>query len=241
MLGNKKVVCVIPARLGSTRFPRKMLALLKGKPLVQWAYEGALECTVFDEVVVAVDSEELMDAIHDFGGKAILTAASCQSGTERLVELATTHALDGDIWVNWQGDEPFVSPSVIDDLLQSCSSSDEEVWTLKHRIGTAEEIQSPHVVKVVCDREGKALYFSRSCIPHGASEVFKHVGIYAYTKEALRKISTLSPSPLEQLERLEQLRFLYHGMQIRVHETSEEIFGIDTKEELLVAEQIPIC
>src|SRR5262249_2908107 len=109
MLGNKKIICIIPARLGSTRFPRKMLAPLRGKPLVQWAYEGAKRCNCFDEVVVAVDSEELAAVVEGFGGTALLTSPTCQNGTERLVELQRMERLKGDIWVCWQGDEPFIT------------------------------------------------------------------------------------------------------------------------------------
>lgn len=236
MIGNKKIVCVIPARLGSTRFPRKMLAALKGKPLVQWAYEGALQCACFDDVVVAVDSDELMRAVTRFGGKALLTSAHAQNGTERLVELQRKGALEADIWVCWQGDEPFITPVVINTLLQSCNNAGEEIWTLKRLIEDPEQIHSPHVVKVVCDHKGKALYFSRSQVPYNGKQIFKHVGIYAYSNAALKKISSLTLCPLEEAERLEQLRFLYNGLSIQVHETSEEIFGIDTPEQLAVAE-----
>jgi len=236
MIGDKKIVCVIPARLGSTRFPRKMLSLLKGKPLVQWAYEGAMQCSCFDEVVVAVDSDELLRAVEGFGGKALLTSPHCQNGTERLVELQRTGALEADIWVCWQGDEPFITPAVINTLLQSCNNEDEEIWTLKRAIEDPEHIQSPHVVKVVCDHQGRALYFSRSPIPHNGKQIFKHVGIYAYSNAALKKISTLTLCPPEEAEKLEQLRFLYNGLTMQVQETNEEIFGIDTAEQLAVAE-----
>lgn len=233
MFGSKSVVCVIPARLGSTRFPRKMLALLGGKPLVQWAYEGAKRCPFFDEVVVAVDSDELKSAVEGFGGKALMTAFSCQNGTERLVELQQNGSLKGDIWVNWQGDEPFIGSNMIETLLQSCNNDDEEIWTLKYHIEDSEKIQSPHVVKVVCDEAGRALYFSRCPIPHNGKKFFKHVGLYAYSDRALQKISSLTPCPLEEAEKLEQLRFLYNGLSIQVHETSQEIIGIDTPEQLL--------
>lgn len=235
MLGDKSVVCVIPARLGSTRFPRKMLALLKGKPLVQWAYEGAMRCPWFDEVIVAVDSEEILDAVEGFGGRAVMTAVECQNGTERLIELQKRGVLHGDIWVNWQGDEPFIGPKMIQTLLQSCDEGD--VWTLKIAI---DDPHNPNVVKVVCDAKDRALYFSRSPIPHGGQNYFKHVGIYAYSDRGLKIISTLAPCPLEREERLEQLRFLYHGLSIQVHEIDEEIIGIDTPEQLRVAEQMEI-
>ncbi|NGX47885.1 MAG: 3-deoxy-manno-octulosonate cytidylyltransferase [Chlamydiae bacterium] len=236
MLGNKSIVCVIPARMQSSRFPRKLLVPLGGKPLIQWAFEGAMRVSFFDKVVVAVDDPELYEVVTDFGGEALLTSLTCASGTERLIELQTKEKVQGDIWVNWQGDEPFITEETIACLLQSCNSG--EVWTLKRKIKKEEEIESPHIVKVVCDAKGHALYFSRSCIPSDKKNLYKHIGIYAYTDAALRKISSLSPCPLEQQESLEQLRFLYHGMQIQVHETTQEIIGIDTQEELAIAEKM---
>lgn len=236
MLGSKRVVCVIPARLDSKRFPRKVLADLKGKPLLQWAYEGALAVTLFDEVVVAVDSEELKEAVEAFGGRALLTDPACQSGTDRLVELQMKGEIEGEIWVNWQGDEPFITQEVIETLLRT-AEGDEEIWTLKKKINNPSLIASPHVVKVVTDKKGNALRFSRNPIPD-TGVAYKHVGLYAFSAKALEKISTLGVSPLEEKERLEQLRFLENGMAIRVHETDQEIFGIDTKEELERAEQL---
>lgn len=235
---NKRIVCVIPARLGSTRFPRKMLAPLGGKPLLQWAYEGAKKCGHFNEVVVAVDSQELMDAVHAFEGNAIFTDLNCKNGTERLVELYTSGKMQGDVWVNWQGDEPFIAPATIEQLLQTIHAPGQEIWTLKKEIDF-EHARSENVVKVVSDRAGRALYFSRSMIPfdwHGKEKIYKHVGIYAYASTALEKIKTLSECPLEKAERLEQLRFLYNGLSIHVHETDQEIFGIDTREDLAKAE-----
>jgi len=233
-MGN--TICVIPARLEASRFPEKLLALLGGKPLIQWAWEGAKNVSLFDQVVVAVDSKELLDCVENFGGEAILTSKECASGTDRLVELQQSRQLEGDIWVNWQGDEPFITEAAISSLLQSLSGG--EIWTLKKKITKEEEIASPHVVKVVCDERGRALYFSRSCIPSDQKNIYKHIGLYAYTDSALSKIAQLPPCALEKQERLEQLRFLYNGMQIQVHETDQEIFGIDTKEELAIAERM---
>lgn len=232
------VICIIPARLASTRLPRKMLADLGGKPLLQWAYEGAKNCEYFSDVIVAVDHLELLDAVTNFGGKAILTAPTCQTGTDRLCELVKREICDGDVFVNWQGDEPFITPSAIKTLLQSMDNQEEEIWTLMRKIEDPEEIASEHIVKVVTNQNGKALYFSRSPIPHGSKKAYQHIGLYAYRKKALQKISTLSICALENQERLEQLRFLYHGLPIRVHETREKIFGIDTKEELAIANRL---
>lgn len=235
-MGNK-IVCVIPARLNSARFPGKILALLGRKPLVQWAFEGAKACGQFDEIVIATDSMEIETAARGFGARAIMTDQKCKTGTDRLIELQKERKLEGEIWVNWQGDEPFIDGEAIGDLLQSIEEEDQQIWTLKKAIAGDEEIQNPHVVKVVTDHLGKALYFSRSPIPSSGA-AFKHVGLYAFRGSALEAIGKLPPSPLEEAENLEQLRFLENGLPIQVHETHQEIFGIDTKEELAMAEEM---
>jgi len=240
MKGQKKIVCVIPARLQSSRFPRKILAPLSGKPLLRWAWEGALRVPFFDEVVIAVDSEETALVVKSFGGNWIMTDIRCLTGTERLAEIQKKELLTGDIWVNWQADEPFLSVRLIEDLLQSSENSDIDVWTLKTKIKPEENPQNPNICKVVCDLRGKALYFSRSVIPYsregGASHVFKHLGLYAYSNEALKKIQTMELCPIEKAESLEQLRFLFNGLKIQVHETEEISMGIDLEEHLIEAE-----
>lgn len=238
MYKGKSIICVIPARLASLRFPKKMIAPLGGKPLLQWAYEGAASVSFFDEVIVAVDSQELYDLVEGFGGYPYLTSPDCENGTMRLVELQNRGASDCEIWVNWQGDEPFLRESTLATLLQSCDDEEGEVWTLKRKILEPNLLESKDVVKVVDDHEGRALYFSRSCIPSNQENIYKHVGLYAYTRDALEKIGKLPPCELEKQEDLEQLRFLYYQMRIDVHETDQEIFGIDTKEELAIAEQM---
>lgn len=240
---KKKIACVIPARLKSTRFPRKMLATLKGKPLLQWVWESARKVTFFDEVVFAIDAEETAQLIDSFGGKFIMTSEQCTNGTERLIELLEKGFIDADIWVNWQGDEPFIHQQMICDLLQTCDHDNSDVWTLKKKIVNFEEVTSPQVAKVVCDHQGYALYFSRSQIPYyrditdqNQKIFYKHVGLYAFTPESLKKISTLQPCSIEIAEQLEQLRFLYHHLRVRVHETQYEVFGIDLPEHLALAE-----
>ena len=243
MLRSKKIACVIPARLKSSRFPGKMLASLKGKPLLQWVFEAAKSISFFDHVVFAVDSEEIAALIVSFGGKFYMTSESCPSGTDRLIELMQRKVIDADIWVNWQGDEPFITEVMIEDLLQSCHEKASDLWTLKKLIENPSEIQSSHHVKVVTDAHDFALYFSRSPIPFyrdadsgAARKYFKHVGLYAYRREALEKIAKLSPCEIELAEQLEQLRFLYNGLKVRVHETKGEAFGIDLPEHLAQAE-----
>lgn len=242
-MNNKKIVCVIPARLKSTRFPKKMLATLKGKPLLQWVWDSARKVKIFDDVVFAVDAEEIAQLIDNFGGKYFMTSESCKSGTDRLVELLQRNLIKADIWVNWQGDEPFIQEPMILDLLQSCAKEDSDVWTLKKKIVNIEEATSPQFAKIVCDHRGYAIYFSRSQIPYYRDAIdeskkifYKHVGLYAFTSESLRKISHLQPCAIETAEQLEQLRFLYNQLRIRVHETQYEVIGIDLPEHLALAE-----
>lgn len=243
MIGQKKIACIIPARLKSTRFPKKMLSLLNGKPLLQWVWESATAISLFDEVAFAVDAQETEELIHSFGGKCFMTSEDCPSGSDRLAELLEKGLVDADIWVNWQGDEPFIKEQMIHDLLQNCDQEESDLWTLKKRIIRPEEVSNPHIAKLVCDSRGFALYFSRSQIPFyrdvadfSKQEFYKHVGLYAYTKDALKKIRGLPPCEIESAEQLEQLRFLYHHLRIRVHETEHEVFGIDLPEHLVKAE-----
>ncbi len=235
MYRKKKIACVIPARLASTRFPQKMLASLSGKPLVQWVWEAALACPHFDERLFAVDSEEVKNLVESFGAKAVMTSVECQSGTDRLIEIQQN--MNADIWVNWQGDEPFIGTGMIEDLLQSCDDENQDVWTLKSLL--KENFSDPSVVKVVTDRAGRALYFSRSQIPHGDNVVvYKHVGLYAYSDTALQRISYLEQTTLEKAENLEQLRFLESGLYIQVHKTNHSTVGIDLPEHLAHAERV---
>ena len=232
----KKIACVIPARLKSTRFPRKILALLHDKPLIQWVWEAAKSVTHFDSVTIAVDSDETASVVRSFGGASIMTSESCPSGTMRLGELLQRKKIDADVLVCWQGDEPFLHEQMIDELLQTTQSDNSDVWTLKKKIMNPEDVLSPHIPKVVTDENGYALYFSRSPIPYHRDVketiYFKHIGIYAYTRDALSRLIQLPTSHLAEAEQLEQLNFLYHGLKVRVHETSHEGFGIDIPEHL---------
>lgn len=231
-----KIVCVIPARLASSRFPKKVLAMLGEKPILQWVWEGAKSVDLFDDVAFAIDDLETARLIDSFEGKYFMTHPDCPSGTDRLIELQRENKMQGDIWVNWQGDEPFIHQEMIENLLQT-TEQDYDVWSLKKKIENEEDIDDQNVVKVVTDPKGRALYFSRAPIPcdrDGFSDMtyYKHIGIYAYSSDALKQISTLFPSPLEQIERLEQLRFLENGLKVQVHETTYETVGIDVFEDL---------
>ncbi len=252
MYQNKKVVCVIPARLASQRFPNKMLATLAGRPLLAWAWEAAHKIAYFDEVICAVDDELLMDSVASFGGRAVLTSVSCPTGTDRLVELATRGVINADVWVNWQGDEPFIHHDMLTTLLQSIDCQDQDIWTLKSRITNVDDVVSRHIAKVVCDRAGRALYFSRAGIPcpRDITDLaglvplvvqglyYKHVGLYAFTQQALVRIAAMGTSTCEDLEKLEMLRWLDYGLRVQVHATEHEVFGIDRPEDLLRAERI---
>jgi 3-deoxy-D-manno-octulosonate cytidylyltransferase len=245
MIGSKKIVCIIPARLQSTRFPHKMLKMLYGRPLLEWVWNQANSVSAFDHIAFAIDAQETADLISSFGGAYYMTSPQCPSGTDRLIEVMQQNRVDADIWINWQGDEPFITEKMIGQLLQSCDEENSDVWTLKKRITNPEEIVSPHFAKVVCDHNDHALFFSRSMIPYYRDAVpeeqkvfYKHVGLYAFTLQALKTIAHLQPCAIERAEQLEQLRFLYHNLRIKVHETDHDVFGIDLPEHLARAEEV---
>jgi len=243
---NKRVACIIPARLQSSRFPKKILANLLDKPLLEWVWNAAHTVSLFDEIVFAIDSQEAADLIQSFGGKFIMTSEKCESGTIRMIEVMQSGKIQADIWVNWQGDEPFITQAMIHDLLQPCDNTT-GMCTLKKLITIEEQIISPNIAKVVSDAQDYALYFSRSPVPYfrdekdlniilGKKVYYKHVGIYAFSTEALQKISKLGFSELEDAEKLEQLRLLQYNIPIKLHETQQEVMGIDTPEDLRRAE-----
>jgi 3-deoxy-manno-octulosonate cytidylyltransferase (CMP-KDO synthetase) len=244
MLGAKKVVCIIPARLASTRFPEKMLQSLAGKPMLQWVWDAARSVDIFDECHFAIDDVKTAKLLDGFGASWHMTSVGAACGTDRLVELMERKIVNADIWVNWQGDEPFINATMIHDLLQSAGDSDVDIWTLKKLITCKEQIKSPGYAKVVADRAGNALYFSRSPIPYyrdidlESGTFYKHVGIYAFTTKGLGMIPQMQPNSLEEAEKLEQLRFLEHGFKIRLHETLFDVKGIDTPEDLSFAEKL---
>jgi 3-deoxy-manno-octulosonate cytidylyltransferase (CMP-KDO synthetase) len=250
MLHNKTIACIIPARLNSSRLPQKMLKSIANKPILQWVWEAACKISFFDTIIIATDAQEIVQLVNTFNGKAILTSPTCPSGTDRLVELMQNKKITANIWVNWQGDEPFINSTILSNLLQSIhTDTSSDMWTLKKRITDPQQVLSPNTAKVVCDNTGYALYFSRSPIPFYRDApdktdikklvYYKHVGIYAYTYKGLQKIAQMPPqSELESAEKLEQLRFLQNGFRIKLHETTEEVKGIDTPEDILQAEEL---
>ena len=231
------VIGVIPARYASVRFEGKVLADLLGKPLIQHVWENAKKAKTLDDLVVACDDERILKTVIKFGGKAVLTAKAHTSGTDRIAEVITDK--DVKVILNIQGDEPLIHPSMIDDVAYSLLNAPEQgVATIVKRIEDEKEIFDANVVKVVFDKKGQALYFSRCSIPFVREEEpgmrvhYKHIGLYGYTKDFLFTFKNLPPSKLEKLEKLEQLRILENGYPIRVIETKYETIGVDTREDL---------
>lgn len=230
-----KTVAVIPARYGSTRLPGKPLLDICGKPLIQRVWEVVAHVHGLDEIIVATDDERIAKVVQEFGGKVMMTSPDCQSGSDRVREVAQT--VDADVYVNVQGDEPLLEPAAIEKLLDVFAQDDNvQVATLCSPI-SREEAQSSNQVKVVRDHAGNALYFSRTPLPFvreasESADYFGHIGIYAYRREALTVFTSLPTSPLEQAEKLEQLRFLQAGIPIRVLEVPRMGVGVDTQEDL---------
>ncbi len=231
-----KVLCVIPARYASTRLPGKPLKLILGRPMIQWVYEQALKAKTPDAVLVATDDDRVYQAVEKFGGRAEMTRDDHPSGTDRLAEVARRHP-EAQVIINVQGDEPMIPPEIIDRLAAAFAQEpDLDMATMKVRM-RPEEYQDPAAVKVVTDKEGYALYFSRSLIPYprkqiAGSQVYKHVGVYAYRRDFLLHYAELPPTLLEQTESLEQLRALENGYRIKVLESDFKGVGVDTQADL---------
>lgn len=232
-LGLMKVVAVIPARLASTRLPRKMLREIAGVPLISRVYEGVHRCTALDQVIVATDSEEIRQFCEREGFHVRMTSAAHRSGTERVHEISG--AIPADVYLNVQGDEPLTRPEHIDSLIAVMHNPGVDVGTLKTP-APAVDVSNPNAVKVVTDSTGRALYFSRATIPHDRDGIhpqyYKHLGFYGYRKPVLDKFVRWPESSLERSERLEQLRFLENGISIHVGETPFDTVGVDTEEDL---------
>ena len=239
-----KTYAIIPSRFGSSRFPGKPLAVLAGKPLVAWVVEAVKKARGFDEVLVATDDERIVKAVEEHGGKAVMTPSELPSGTDR-VACAARNFLgrdfdDDDILVNVQGDEPLIDPALVEQLAQKLK--DDPRWSMATAvtpIRCAEDFAAKSVVKVVTDRDGGALYFSRAPIPCDRDNVpeihnplyVRHLGIYAYRGEFLKRYIKEPPCDLEKTEKLEQLRALWMGAKIAVVRTQDEGVGVDTPED----------
>jgi 3-deoxy-manno-octulosonate cytidylyltransferase (CMP-KDO synthetase) len=240
-----RALCVIPARFASTRFPGKPLAADTGKPLIQHVVENARRAALVDRVVVATDDPRIFDAVQSFGGDAVMTDANHPNGTSRIAQAVTVLNDQHELIVNVQGDEPEIDPAVIDQLIAGLAGDPgADIATLSADFAPGDDPANPNVVKLVVDRHHRALYFSRSLIPHHRAaglahqpsaishqHYLKHPGLYAYRRDFLLKYPTLAPTPLEQAECLEQLRVLEHGYRIAVIHTTAPHPGIDTPEQ----------
>ncbi len=237
-----RIVVMIPARMASTRLPGKPLIDICGKPMIERVYDRAKRAARVIEVYVATPDKEIADVVTAFGGQVIMTSDTHRSGTDRLAEAAEGFAAD-DIIINVQGDEPLMPPDAIDDLITPLvARGAPEMASLMRRI-TPKEAQNPNLVKVVVDRIGMALYFSRTPIPCIRDEqpdlkFYGHIGVYGYTVEYLRKFSQLEPALLERTESLEQLRALENGWRIQMIETGFSPIGVDTEEDLRIVRML---
>ena len=235
-----KVVAILPARYGSTRFPGKPLVDIAGKPMIQHVYERTAQTRTIDRVIVATDDDRIRSAVEAFGGEVQMTRDDHPSGTDRLAEVAGR--IEADLIVNVQGDEPLIDPVMIEAAVAPLLDNPAiEMGTLMSRIYDPVEFANPNVVKVVVDQAGFALYFSRAPIPHGRELethavpdiAFKHIGLYVYRRDFLLQYPTLAETPLEQLEKLEQLRAVEHGHRIRIVETDRQSIGVDVPEDVV--------
>jgi 3-deoxy-manno-octulosonate cytidylyltransferase (CMP-KDO synthetase) len=243
--GFLSATAVIPARFHSTRLPGKALADIGGRPMIEHVYRRAAAAGSIAAVVVATDDARVFEAVRAFGGDARMTAASHQSGTDRIAEVA--HDLDCDLVVNVQGDEPLIEAAMIDEAVAPFHAHPGlEMSTLRRRIDDASEVSNPNVVKVVVDRDGRALYFSRAPIPFvragcPPATAWRHVGLYVYRRDVLLRLAELAPTALEQSEALEQLRALEHGIRIMAVETSYDSIGVDTPADLERVRQVMLA
>ncbi len=243
---SKKVLAVVPARYGSTRFPGKMVAMLAGKPLVMHAYLRAKSASLVDEVLVATDDARIAEALAPYDIPVVMTRADHPSGSDRIAEVV--ESVEADVIVNVQGDEVLIDPATIDGVIQPLLDDPSiAMSTARHALTDPKEINDPNIVKVICNARGHAIYFSRSPIPYVRDGVpagmtgavhWQHVGLYAYQREFIQQYARMAQTPLEQLECLEQLRVLENGYTIAVADTVYRSVGVDTPEELEAARKL---
>lgn len=236
------ILCVIPSRIGSTRMPRKPLLPIQGKPMIQWVYENASRCKILTRVVVATDSNEIADIIEKQGGHVEMTDASLQTGSDRVAVVAEKYP-EMDVVINLQGDEPFIKPRMLEQLVAPYLAGESpDMTTLAYPLNKPTEYSDPGIVKVITDLQGNALYFSRSPIPYFRETVsnvpvYHHMGLYAFRRDFLMLYKTMPQTPLEKAETLEQLRALEHGYKIRVCLTTDKTLEINTEEEYQQAQR----
>ncbi len=237
---------IIPARYKATRFKGKIIADLCGKPVIQYVYENAAKAKLLNNVLIATDDKRVKNIAESFNAKVVMTSKKHNSGTERIVEVIEKFQVKADIIINIQGDEPLIKPEMINQVIKLLKDDERiNVATLRKKIEDKKEIFDPNVVKVVVDKDDFALYFSRSVIPYCSAKnkelgdiYYKHIGIYGYRKNFLKKFLSFNISKLEQCEKLEQLRILENGFKVKVSETQYETIGIDTKRDLKKVEKI---
>lgn len=237
-----KILCVIPARYASTRLPGKPLKDVAGKPMICRVYDRASQAKTLSGVVVATDDDRILRAVEEHGGRAMMTAKDHPTGTDRLAEVAAAYP-DVDLIINVQGDEPLIEPSLIDELGRAFDGDDGlQMATVMTPMEDEAEQKNPNNVKVVTDKNGCALYFSRSLLPYPRNDagtpVYKHIGIYAYRREFLLAYAKMEPTPLERAESLEQLRALENGYKIKCIRTDARFVGVDTPEDLAKVNEI---
>jgi len=234
-----KIIGVIPARYESSRFPGKPLIDLKGKSMIQRVYEGAKQCNQFEQVIVATDDIRIFDEVRSFGGEVMMTSLSHQTGTDRCGEVAVNY--DCDVVINIQGDEPLVDYRQLDQLCQAFKEKSVEIATLGIKNVSKEDLFNKNRIKIVLNEQDEALYFSRSAVPNfdnakredvEAYPFLRHIGLYGYRAETLKKLISLKPTTLEKIESLEQLRWIYYGFKIKVIETEIETPNIDVPEDV---------
>lgn len=234
------VLGIIPARYGSSRFPGKPLLELKGKTMIQRVYEGASHSKLITSVVVATDDQRIYDEVIRFGGNVVMTSPDHVSGTDRCGEVLESYS-DVDVVINIQGDEPLIDFRQLDNLIEVFAKDEIQIATLGIKTKSMEDILNPNRIKIVVDKNDKALYFSRSAIPNFNNyskdpldfyPFLRHIGVYAYRSEVLKKLTQLTPTALEKIESLEQLRWLYHGFPIHVAYTNIETPNIDSPEDV---------
>ncbi|MCC2666165.1 MAG: kdsB [Gammaproteobacteria bacterium] len=236
------ILCVIPSRISSARLSRKPLLAIQGKPMIQWTYENAKRCHVISDVIVATDDKEIAQVIQNVGGKTVMTDPTIQTGTDRVAAVAELYP-DADIVINLQGDEPFIKPCMLEQLVSPYLAGElPEMTTLARPLDMNINYTSPGAVKVIVDAYHNALYFSRSPIPYFRAPqenvpVYHHMGLYAFTRDFLMTYKTFDQTPLEKIESLEQLRVLENGFKIRVCLTEHPSLEINTPEEFEQAQQ----
>lgn len=234
------ILCVIPSRIGSTRIPRKPLLPIRGKPMIQWVYENASRCKALSKVVVATDSEEIAQVIRAIGGEVVMTDPNLPTGSDRVAVVAEQFP-NMDVVINLQGDEPFIKPAMLEELVTPYIQGETpEMTTLANKLDM-NDYNNPGAVKVIVNQQGNAIYFSRAAIPYFRQKtnvpVYHHLGVYAFRRDFLLQYTQLPHTPLEQAESLEQLRALEHGFKIRVCVTPHQSLEINTLEEYASAQK----